>query len=251
MADGKGGKFLPLTVKGDAAKEMVTADRLAPEHRLEPDARGMVPYRHDTLLLRSLPGMGNCLLEAMMTATGMGVGELGVNRKALDKYMAEFRVDPHNGPSMGVLDQVLKMAKSPFRLPTVNWLNADRKWTHLLNLTEGVYIALTLAWDGDAQDGFYVGHFVVFDAWRDLLIMGPHWGALRVEPEDKVDEEKARAYLYEHYGLVTPLRVCRLDVAANRVSETKFNTPSHYAEHEKRRADKEEKKRAAKRARLM
>jgi hypothetical protein len=45
------------------------------------------------------------------------------------------------------------------------------------------YLALVLAWDDDK----HVGHFVVYDVWRDLLIMGPKWGALRggsVEPND-------------------------------------------------------------------
>jgi hypothetical protein len=231
VASGKGGKFLPLNVKGDTAKQMLCADSLAPTHTLTPDSRGMVPYRHDTLLLRALHPLGNCLLETMMTATGMGVGDLGVNRKALDKHMAEWHVDPRHGPSMGVLDEVLQNAKSPFRLPTVKGLNADLKWTHLLGLTEGIYIALVLACD----DGKHIGHFVVFDAWRDMLIMGPKWGARRVQPKDKKDEVSARAYLLEHYQLVTPLRVCRLVVSANRVSETKFNTPVHFAELEVKR----------------
>ena len=56
------------------------------------------------------------------------------------------------------------------------------------------------------------------------------------------DEDRARAFLLEHYSLGAPLRVCQLVVAANRVSETCFNTPEHYAALEA--------KRAAKRARL-
>ena len=70
--------------------------------------------------------------------------------------------------------------------------------------------------------------------------MGPRWGALRVDPEDKVDQEEARvrSFLLEHYQLITPLRICRLVVAANRVSETKFNTKQHYLAHEAKRAGK-------------
>eukprot|EP00316_Scyphosphaera_apsteinii_P004127 CAMPEP_0119304986 /NCGR_PEP_ID=MMETSP1333-20130426/6082_1 /TAXON_ID=418940 /ORGANISM="Scyphosphaera apsteinii, Strain RCC1455" /LENGTH=500 /DNA_ID=CAMNT_0007307977 /DNA_START=62 /DNA_END=1564 /DNA_ORIENTATION=- len=231
----RGGGFLPLTVKGDTMKQLLCADSLAPTQYLTPDACGMVSYRHDTLLLRSLWPMGNCLLEGLMTATGMGVGDLGVNRKQLDKYMDEWHIHPKGGPSFGVLDKVLQKAKSPFRLPTIKKLNANLKWTLLLNLTEGVYLVLVLALD----DNKYIGHFVVFDAWRDLLIMGPKWGALRVHPEDKKsDEESVHSYLLKHYQLVSPVRVCRLDVAANRVSETKFNTPAHYAVLEEKRAKK-------------
>merc|ERR1711988_145964 len=110
-------------------------------------------------------------------------------------------------------------AKSPFRLPTVKSLNADLKWTSLLSLTEGIYLVLTLAWD----EGTDVGHFIVFDAWRDLLIIDPGRRlVVRVEPKDKEDETLARAFMLEHYSLQVPLRVCKLMVAANRVSETHF-----------------------------
>ena len=230
----RGGKFLPLNIKGCPAKELVCADRLAPPHELTPSAEGYVPYRHDTLLLRTLFGMTNCLLEAMMSATGMGITELGVNRSALDEYMDKWHINPCDGPSMGVLDKVLQAARSPFRLPNCRELNANLKWTRLLNLTEGVYLVLALAWD----DNKHVGHFVVFDSWRDLLIVGPKWGAVRVDPEDKDDESRARSFLLENYQLITPLQVCKLVVAANRISETKFNTPAHYADLEAKRAAK-------------
>ena len=220
----RGGTFSSLNVKGCPAKELVCADRMAPTHQLEP-VEGYVPYRHDTLLLRALFGMTNCLLEAMMAATGMGITELGVNRSALDKYMGKWHINPRDGPSMGVLDKVLQAARSPFRLPNCRGLNANLKWTGLLNLTEGIFLMLALAWD----DGKRVGHFVVFDSWRDLLIVGPKWGAVRVAPEDKNDEERACCFLLEHYQLIMPLHVCKLVVAANRISETKFNTPAHYA----------------------
>ena len=49
------------------------------------------------------PALGNCLLEAMISATGMGLGDLGVNRAAMDKYMQEWAINPIHGPSMGVL----------------------------------------------------------------------------------------------------------------------------------------------------
>ena len=53
-------------------------------------------------------------------------------------------------------------------------------------------------------------------------------------PGDKKDEESARAFLSEHYSLVAPLRVCRLDVAANRTRETQFNTPLRRARGQER-----------------
>ena len=238
MANARGGKFLPLCVKGDSANQ-VRSFRPAPTHVLEP-WRGYVPYRTDAIYSRSLQKEGNCLLEAMTTAAGMGVGKLGVNRKALDDYMDAWRVDPIHGPSMGVLDQVLRETKSPFRLTVVKAIGADRKWTLLLNMTEGIYLALVLAEDDDKP----VGHFIVYDAWRDLLFMGPHLnkrdGVLRVQPKDKVDEKAARAYMFKHFQMKTPLRVCKLVVAANRVSETEFNTKDHYADKQKRVAKKKQ-----------
>jgi len=50
--------------------------------------------------------------------------------------------------------------------------------------------------------------------------------------------EHTTCFLLEHYSLVAPLRVCQLVVAANRVSETPFNTPEHYANLEAKRARK-------------
>ena len=43
--------------------------------------------------------------------------------------------------------------------------------------------------------------------------------------------------------------MCQLVVVANRVSETKFNTPAHYAQLEAKRAAKEAKKLLGKRPR--
>ena len=240
-ADGVGGKFLSLDVKGCKAREGACADRLAPTAYLTPDAAGYVPYRSDTLLVKAYDanGGGNCLLEGMMAATGMGVGALKVNAVKLEAFMAKVKFNPEHGPSMGMLDRVLGEAKSPFRLPALDALNANRKWTTLLNLTEGVFLVLALVQYTEGPDaGKTGGHFVVFDAWRDLFVLGAGHGVLRVEPEDKADERRARAFLREHYSLVAPLRVCQLVVAANRVSETPFNTPEHYANLEAKRARK-------------
>ena len=169
----------------------------------------------------------------------MGIGALNVNAAKLEAFMAKVAYDPQHGPSMGMLDRVLREAKSPFGLPALDTLNGNRKWTTLLNLTEGVYLVLALVkYTEGPRAGTTGGHFVVFDAWRDLFIIGPGHGVLRVEPEDKADEEHARAFLLKHYSLVSPLRVCKLVVAANRVSETKFNTPEHYEELEAKRAAK-------------
>ena len=110
----------------------------------------------------------------------------------------------------------------------------DALWRPLISLSEGIYLVLAVRCDGDKPHG----HYVVYDAWRDLFIIGPGHGVLRVEPEDKANEERARAFLSEHYSLVVPLRVCQLVVAANRVSETNFNTPEHYTVLEAKRAAK-------------
>ena len=234
-ADGVGGKFLSLDVKGCKAREVACADRLAPTAYLTPDAAGYVPYRSDTLLVKAYDanGGGNCLLE------GMGVGALKVNAVKLEAFMAKVKFNPEHGPSMGMLDRVLGEAKSPFRLPALDALNANRKWTTLLNLTEGVFLVLALVQYTEGPDaGKTGGHFVVVDAWRDLFVLGAGHGVLRVEPEDKADERRARVFLLEHYSLVAPLRVCQLVVAANRGSETPFNTPEHYAGLEAKRARK-------------
>ena len=230
-ANGSGGGFLSLEVAGAGCK-LVCDTRLAPTYYMAPD-QGYVQYRHDTLLLRPYTvGAGkNCLLEGMMAATGLGIGALEVNAAALDAFMAKVAFNPEHGPSMGVLDNALMEAKSPFRLPLLKELNANRKWTLLLNRTEGVYIVLALVRYTEGPDkGKKGGHFVVYDAWRDLLIIGPGHGVLRVEPADKKDEAAARAFLLQHSSLVSPLRVCKLVVAARRASETAFNTPEHYTE---------------------
>ena len=234
VANSRGGRFLPLGVKGKTDQELACADRLASRDPFEVDKAGYVSHRHDTMFVKAY-GVGNCLLEGMMFATGNSISELGVNAKALEAMMRELKIDPEHGPSMGALDRALQTAKSPFRLVALNHLNADRKWTTLLNLEEGIYVVLALALD----EGKQVGHFVVYDAWRDLLVVDPgRKFVVRVEPKDKKDEESARAFLLEHYFLVAPLRVCQLVVAANRVSETTFNTPEHYTDLEAKRAAK-------------
>ena len=230
-----------MSTKQYGRRRCRTHGGLAPTVCLAPDERGYVPYRHDTLLLRSYDaGDGrNCLLEALMAATGMLIGELKVNAAALEAFMAKVEFDPVHGPSMGMLDMVLQEAKSPFRLPPLDALNGDRKWTTLLNFTEGVFLVLALVRYTEGPDaGTTGGHFLVFDAWRDLLVIGPGHGVLRVEQKDRADEEGARRFLREHYSLVVPLRVCQLVVAANRVRETRFNTPGHYAALEAKRAAK-------------
>ena len=182
-ANGSGGGFLPLEVEGAGCK-LVCDTRLAPTYYMAPD-QGYVQYRHDTLLLRPYTvGAGkNCLLEGMMAATGLGIGALKVNAAALDAFMAKVAFNPEHGPSMGVLDNALMEAKSPFRLPLLKELNANHKWTLLLNRTEGVYIVLALVRYTEGPDkGKKGGRFVVYDAWRDLLIIGPGHGVLRVEP---------------------------------------------------------------------
>ena len=67
----EGGKFLALSVRGCADREVACADKRAPTHRLDVE-EGYVPYRHDTLVLRKYSaGTGrNCLLEALMAGTG-------------------------------------------------------------------------------------------------------------------------------------------------------------------------------------
>ena len=114
-------------------------------------------------------------------------------------------------------------------------------------MTEGIYLVLALVKYPDevewgAKSGKQEGHFVVFDAWRGLFVIGPNHGVERVQKEDKVDEETTRTFLRDKYCLISPLRICKLVVAANRVSKTKFNTPGHYSaraeEHLKKRARK-------------
>ena len=127
----------------------------------------------------------------------------------------------------------------PFRLPLVKELNANRKWTLLFERAEGILLVLALVrYTVGPLKGQTGGHFLVYDAWRDLLVIGPGHGVLRLDEKDKKDEERARAFLRENYSLVAPLRVCKLVVAANRVSDTKFNTPEHYAEFEAKRKAK-------------
>ena len=106
-------------------------------------------------------------------------------------------------------------------------------------MKEGIYLVLALVqYTEGPRAGQQGGHFVVFDAWRDMFIIGPGHGVVIVEPNDKADEHCACTYLKEHYSLGVPLRVCQLMVAVNRVSETKFNTAEHYSAQEQKRCAK-------------
>ena len=224
--NGRGGWFLALPLDAVVSKKVVDMPT-APTTPLAPDASGYVPYRHDTLLLRKYEARGgrNCLMEAMMVATGLGIRDLKVNAALLEHVMALFRVSPSHGPSMGLLDEALRKCRSPFRLPKCPALNRDKKWTTLFRRTDGVYLVLAHV---KYLEGPYAGtsdrHFVVYDAWRELFVVGPGHGVLRVQAEDKTDETKTREYLRTRYSINVPLLVTRLVVHAKRVSETLHNT---------------------------
>ena len=144
---------------------------------LWPDNIGFVPYRHNLMTLQELPGR-NCLLESLVVATGMKVDALEGVPKKLEKLMKD-----QSGLTMGNLAKVFEELKLPFRLRKVNEVNKDRKWTNLFKLTEGIFIVLALVQYQEGDDtGNTDGHFIVFDAWRDLLILGPGHGVLRHGP---------------------------------------------------------------------
>jgi len=251
--DSPDGTFLSLDVKGCKDRQIVCADRVAPTHKLELDENGYVPYRHDTLLVKqySAGKGGNCLLEALVTASGMHVGELKVNASSLEQNGIERYGPDLDGRTLGNLDLLLQKIGSPFKLLNTP-INGDRKWTLLFGFKEGVYIARSLVhYTEGPQAGKYGSHFIVYDAWRDLLIIGAGHAVLRVQEEDKKDEETAREFMLTHYSLQTPLSARRVCISANRVSETRFNTPWHYKDLEEKRKNKNKMKKRRKRTNKM
>jgi hypothetical protein len=203
---------------------------------LWPDNIGFVPYRHNLMTLQELPGR-NCLLESLVVATGMKVDALEGVPKKLEKLMKD-----QSGLTMGNLAKVFEELKLPFRLRKVNEVNKDRKWTNLFKLTEGIFIVLALVQYQEGDDkGNTDGHFIVFDAWRDLLILGPGHGVLLVTAEDKANERHAKEFLLKQYSLRGPLYAYKLVVSANRVRETHFNTPEHFDDLAQMRMEKIEK----------
>ena len=203
---------------------------------LWPDNIGFVPYRHNLMTLQELPGR-NCLLESLVVATGMKVDALEGVPKKLEKLMKD-----QSGLTMGNLAKVFEELKLPFRLRKVNEVNKDRKWTNLFKLTEGIFIVLALVQYQEGDDkGNTDGHFIVFDAWRDLLILGPGHGVLLVTAEDKANERHAKEFLLKQYSLRGPLYAYKLVVNANRVRETRFNTPEHFDDLAQMRMEKIEK----------
>ena len=230
-----GGGFLKLDVSSLAFKLAAAQAMRPPTYELTPDSRGMVPYRNDApLWLRTIPGR-NCLLEGMTSATAMGLGSLKVNSKRVDDFLAAIKRNPDADPKMGHLDQILRDDCSPFRLPLVDEINRDLKWTSIMQRNEGIYIVLCLVLE---PDGSRDAHFIVIDRWRDLVIIGARWGAFRIEPDDKRDEARCSEYFLENFRLKTPMQVCKLIVAANRAHETQFNTPEHYTVLAQKRAKK-------------
>lgn len=228
--DGTGVGLLLLNVKGGWSQVLACAEKDASTHYLTPDSSGYVPYRHDRLLLtkyrdpHQARSLCDSLCEALDVATGKQLGMFGTEK--LKAFMTSYVPSPIRCSPMFVLDQYFRCAASPFRLQLVPNANGAKTctWTALLALTEGIYLVLVSKKHGST----HVGHFVVYDAWRNLLIIDPGCSmVVRVAPE-YIEEQCVNTFLSVHYSLMAPLRVCKLMVAADRVSETKFNTPTHY-----------------------
>ena len=72
----------------------------------------------------------------------------------------------------------------------------------MFQLVEGIYLVHALR----RVRGKQIGHFVVYDGWRGLLIVEPgREVVVRVELEAKVDEQRVGAFLFERFSLLSPL----------------------------------------------
>ena len=224
--DGTGGDFQTLWVGGGWSNAIVCAEKIAPTDYLEP-AAGLVAYRHNELRLVKYVSRES-VLEALVSSTGMHLCMLGVPADMLASFTRGCGHAPLHG-----LEQLLCQVGSLFRLHPVVELIADCKWTALFGLTEGIYLVVTC----DRNGGSEGGHCVVYDAWRDLLIVEPGRElVVRVQAVGKTDEGRARAVLAERYSLGSPLHAAKLMVDTTRILETKFNTPAHYLALEEGRA---------------
>ena len=67
-----------------------------------------------------------------------GLGSLKVNSERVDRFLSDIKRDPDADPKMGHLDQILRDDGSPFRLPLVDEINRDLKWTSIMQRNEGM-----------------------------------------------------------------------------------------------------------------
>mmetsp|Transcript_34174 Transcript_34174/g.109730 ORF Transcript_34174/g.109730 Transcript_34174/m.109730 type:complete len:395 (-) Transcript_34174:218-1402(-) len=184
-----------------------------------PDGRGYVPYATNELNCRSL-GDRQCLREAFVVATGMQLGELGLEKKNIAAARRELVFDD-GGPdlSIGTVLAALRKAKSPFELRRQD---VGQTWPPLLSRRCGVFLVCVRMDNGD-------GHVVVFDAERWLLFLA--WSkdgrnnvghALLIEDDDCVDHESTKKKFKEKYGIVAPTFVYKVVVQKKRRWETLY-----------------------------
>ena len=255
--------FRELFVQGGWGRALVCADKRASTRRLECSPLGYVLHRHDELVLA---GAGclvqepdvSCMFwhEALQVAAGARVWLSTQERSRVDALMkSTWELGLHLGRealagSLATADSVLRNACSPLRLLSQGCDDVAHdvahahdevfEWTTLFALAQGVHLVLALGCDG-------TGRFVVYDAWRNLLIAPSHhpilvppprpctvlcqihWHALRVQPAAVGDEQRTRTLLRHLLRLESPLRARKLVVAVRDVARvTTFNTPWHY-----------------------
>jgi hypothetical protein len=197
------------------------------------DQQGMVPYVPSSYYTTKVRGE-NCLLEALVAASGHKLLDLGLSALLLEKARLQIN-DPVNVASIGALQRAFRLSKGPARHLSLRGLDFTAgEWLPIFVGAPMPSVLLTLHPVLDGSDTYhwcavnlaalaiFIGHSPRLDRNREDFVEG----TVIVEPADLDQGEAYFAdYMKNNYRLGAPVRVCKLMVNARGVRELNFYAP--------------------------
>ena len=218
------------------------------------DQQGMVPYVPSSYYTTKVRGE-NCLLEALVAASGHKLQDLGLSTLLLEKARLQIN-DPVNVASIGALQRAFRLSKGPARHLSLRGLDFTAgEWLPLFVGAPMPSVLLTLHPVLGGPDTYhwcavnlaalaiFIGHSPRLDRNREDFVEG----TVIVELTDLDQGEAYFAdYMKDNYHLGAPVRVCQLMVNARRVRELNFYAPELFDALPSKQAVKSAQRRAAK-----
>jgi len=235
------GGFIELTNPPQMQRQELERMEL-PEFRSTMNHMCMVPHLPAKFLSCQIHGKDEdrmCLPEAITTAAGHTLQELGISIASLD-FAAKSLDDSSNwvdsGFSVSVLNRAFEETTKlghAFRLEHVHveWA----KWLPLFVPFPMMVVSLHQVVTSNRP----LYHWIVIDVGRLVIQIAPSSrsvddtvaGVVRVELEDLTDEEKFAKHMAERYHLGPPVRAYKMMVHVSRLHDTCFVRPDLYSNH--------------------
>jgi len=204
---------------------------LAPKNHQVPDGSGRVLYRHDEELFRHDEELFrknkemNCLLEAVAFALG--------DSRACTRKMLGVPL----GTNCSIIDVCVYASEMGKQFPFAFYTPKQRRstWSTLIVKTKGIFIGRCTTVNGDARGK----HYIVYDAWRNVLYLGGGKGdgnVVFIEDKDRENPKLFEDNLIADFHFLRGLEfVYTVYVTAKRCFMTKYNTPEHYPKKKRKK----------------